>query len=120
MKHQREIKRIYKHERVRRHIDGTPQRPRLCLHRSLKNLSAQVIDDLSQKVLFGRSTLSKDIREKVKDGGNVEGAVVFGELFAAKVKAAGITKVAFDRGGYIYHGRIKAFAEGARKGGLEF
>lgn len=120
MKHFREKNRIFKHKRIRKAVIGTTERPRLCIHRSLKNLTAQVIDDTSAKIIFGRSTLSKDIKGQVKDGGNVEGASAFGEIFAAKAKAAGIIKVAFDRGGYIYHGRIKAFADGARKGGLEF
>jgi len=120
MKHFRVIKRIYKHVRIRERVQGTPERPRLCVYRSLNNLQAQIIDDTAGKVLLGMSTFSKDVKSRIKNAGNVKGATDFGETFAAQAKARGIIKVAFDRGGYIYHGRIKAFADGARKGGLEF
>ncbi|MCC6758110.1 MAG: 50S ribosomal protein L18 [Candidatus Omnitrophica bacterium] len=109
-----------RHERVRKDVVGTPTRPRLCVHRSLNNLIAQIVDDSSRKVLFGVSTQSKDLRKKFKSGGNVEAASMLGEVVAQKAKKEGITKVSFDRGGYLYHGRVKAFAEAARKGGLEF
>lgn len=101
-------------------MDGTSERPRLCIHRSLKNLSVQVIDDLQGKVLFGMSTLNKTIKDKMKYGGNVKSAEALGTAFASFSKGKGITRVSFDRGGYLYHGRVKAFAEAARKGGLEF
>ena len=117
---EKKIKRIARHERIRKHMVGTPDRLRLAVSRSLKNLSAQVIDDTQGKVLFGLSTLSKDVREKIKDGGNVKAAAALGALMADFAKKKGVTKVCFDRGGYLYHGRIKAFAEAARKGGLEF
>ena len=120
MKARKEVKRVFRHKRIRKKVIGTLQRPRLCLHRSLKNLSAQVIDDTQRKILFGMSTLSKDIKGKVKSGGNIDAAKQFGEVFAKKAKEKGISKVAFDRGGHPYHGRIKAFAEAAREGGLEF
>ena len=116
----KEKKRIHRHQRVRNKVKGTSEQPRLCVHRSLKNIFAQVIDDTAGKVLFGLSTLDKDLRKKLKDGGNVNAAAILGEAFATKAKAKGITKVCFDRGGYLYHGRIKAFADAARKGGLEF
>ena len=90
------------------------------MHRSLNNLIAQVVDDSSQKVLFGISTQSKELRTKLKTGGNVAAASALGEVMAAKAKKEGVTKVSFDRGGYLYHGRVKAFSEAARKGGLEF
>lgn len=115
-----EVRRQARHERVRKTVVGTQERPRLCVHRSLNNLIAQVVDDSSQKVLFGISTQSKELRAKLKTGGNVAAASALGEVMAAKAKKEGVTKVSFDRGGYLYHGRVKAFAEAARKGGLEF
>jgi len=117
---QKEEKRFFRHERLRKKISGTTQRPRLCVHRSHKNLTAQIIDDMSGKVLLGVSTLSKAIRGNINNGGNVDGALKFGETFAGEAKKKGITKVSFDRCGNLFHGRIKAFADGARKGGLEF
>jgi len=116
----KEQQRIYRHERIRNGLAGTSQRPRLCLHRSLNNLQAQIIDDTAGKVLIGKSTLAKDVKSKAKTGGNVSAATVLGEALAAEAIKKGIKKVAFDRGGYLYHGRIKAFAEAARKAGLEF
>ncbi len=116
----KELKRVARHERIRWKISGRPDRPRLCIHRSLKNLYVQLIDDLNGKVLFGFSTLNKDLRNKIKSGGNVEAASILGEAVAKEVMSRGIKNVCFDRGGYLYHGRIKAFAEAARKGGLEF
>jgi large subunit ribosomal protein L18 len=116
----KEHKRIFRHERIRKTMSGTSERPRLCLHRSLNNLQAQIIDDVSGKVIIGKSTLAKDVRAKAKTGGNIGAASVLGEALAVEALKKGIKKVAFDRGGYLYHGRIKAFAEAARKGGLEF
>lgn len=113
-------KRIARHSRIRKKVLGLPHQPRLCVHRSLKNMQAQIVDDIKGKVLFGMSTLDKELRSKIKSGGNITAAALLGETFAQKAKAKGIKKVCFDRGGYLYHGRIKAFAEGARKGGLEF
>lgn len=115
-----EVRRQARHERVRKNIRGTAERPRLCVHRSLNNLIAQVVDDSKQKVLFGLSTQNKELREKLTTGGNIAAASVLGEVFAEKVQQIGVTKVSFDRGGYLYHGRVKAFAEAARKGGIEF
>ena len=116
----KEIKRKYRHARVRKKVFGSSDKPRLCVHRSLKNFYAQLIDDDQGRVLFGVSTLSKSVREKIKSKGNKEAASQLGELFAIMAKEKGIQKVSFDRAGYIYHGRVKAFADGARKGGLEF
>lgn len=113
-------KRMARHLRIRKQMAGTAQRPRLCVHRSLKNFSVQLVDDTQGKVLFGLSTLSKPVRGKIPSGGNVKGSAALGEAMAALAKSKGITKVCFDRGGYLYHGRVKAFAEAARKGGLEF
>ena len=116
----KEIKRVYRHRRVRKQMTGTPERPRLCLHRSLKNISASIIDDTSGKVLMGMSTLAKDIKATLKNGGNIKAAEILGGVFGKEAIAKGYRKVAFDRGGYMYHGRIKAFADAARKAGLEF
>jgi len=115
-----EQKRLNRHERIRKVVIGTSERPRLCVHRSLNNLYAQIIDDVTGKVLYGKSTQAKDVKSVIKTGGNVNAATIFGEKFAQEAIRKGIKKVSFDRCGYAYHGRIKAFAEAARKGGLEF
>jgi large subunit ribosomal protein L18 len=116
----KDLGRLRRHKRIRKKIIGTPQRPRLVLRRSHKNLFAQLVDDLNGKTLVGMSSLSEGFRAKMKTGGNAKSASILGELMAQKAKEKGITKVVFDRGGYLYHGRIKAFAEEARKQGLEF
>lgn len=116
----KEQKRVGRHKRIRKKIAGTNSQPRLCVHRSLTNFYAQIVDDSTGKVLFGMSTRNKSISGKTKSGGNIAGASVLGEAFAAEAQKMGIKKVCFDRGGYLYHGRVKAFAEGARKGGMEF
>jgi len=116
----KEQQRLHRHQRIRDVLSGIPERPRLCLHRSLNNLQAQIIDDAAGKILVGKSTLAKDVKTKAKSGGNVTAAGILGEILAAEAIKKGIKKVAFDRGGYLYHGRIKAFAEAARRGGLEF
>ncbi|MBF0618866.1 MAG: 50S ribosomal protein L18 [Candidatus Omnitrophica bacterium] len=116
----KEVKRQFRHKRIRKDMVGTTERPRLCVHRSLNNISASIIDDTTQKVLMGKSTLAKDVKVKIKNGGNIKAAEVLGEALALEAVAKGIKKVAFDRGGYQYHGRIKAFADAARKAGLEF
>jgi large subunit ribosomal protein L18 len=118
----REISRLRRHRRVRRRVTGSQERPRLVVHRSSKNMTAQIADDVAGKVLLGISTLApdlKDLREHDKTT-KKDLAKAAGKLLAERAKAAGITKVVFDRGGYLYHGRIAAFAEGAREGGLEF
>ena len=116
----KELQRTERHKRLRRNLMGTTDRPRLCVHRSHKNFSAQLVDDLTGKVLFGKSTLSKDVRAKVKKGNDIEAATFLGTAFASQAVSKGIKEVAFDRGGYPYHGRVKAFAEAARQAGLEF
>lgn len=116
----KESKRFFRHKRIRTKVRGFALQPRLCLHRSLNNLFAQVVDDSSGKILFGMSTLTKQLRDKVKDGGNVKAASFLGEAFALEAQKRGIKKVCFDRGGYMYHGRVQAFAEAARKAGMEF
>lgn len=115
-----ETKRIFRHKRIRKDMSGTSERPRLCVHRSIKNFSASLIDDTSRKVLMGVTTLAKGVKAQIKSGGNIKAAEVLGEAFAKEAIAKGYKKVAFDRGGYIYHGRVKAFADAARKAGLEF
>ena len=116
----KEQKRFYRHKRIRLKVQGTSEQPRLCLHRSLKNLSAVIVDDGVRKTLFSISTLDKTFKTKMKNGSNIKAAELLGEAVAVKAQEKGIKKVCFDRGGYLYHGRIKAFAEAARKGGLEF
>jgi large subunit ribosomal protein L18 len=109
-----------RHLRLRKRVKGTTERPRLNVRRSLQNLFAQVVDDAQRKTLVSASTVEKDFRQKMAYGGNVKAAALLGEVVARKAREAGVTRVVFDRGGYDYHGRIKAFAEAARKGGLEF
>jgi large subunit ribosomal protein L18 len=109
--------RIRRHRRVRKKVRGTAERPRLAVFRSNKHISAQVIDDRAGRTLAAASTLEADLRSV---GGNIEGAKKVGALLAERAKAAGIDAVVFDRGGNRYHGRIKALADAAREGGLEF
>lgn len=117
---EKNLKRLARHSRIRKKVTGTTERPRLCVKRSLTNLYAQVIDDTTGTVLFGMSTKSKAVQAKTKTGGNVAAATTFGEVFSAEAQKKGIKMVSFDRGGYLYHGRVKAFAEAARQGGMEF
>ncbi|MCM8800723.1 MAG: 50S ribosomal protein L18 [Candidatus Omnitrophica bacterium] len=120
MKNRKELHRLRRHRRIRLKIQGTSQRPRLVVSRSLKNLYAQIIDDTQNRTIFSLSTLDKQIKDKFPCAGNIKAAEFFGEVFAQKAKEKGITKIVFDRAGYLYHGRIKAFAEALRKGGLQF
>ncbi len=99
---------------------GTVERPRLSVFRSDKHIYAQVIDDLAGKTLVAASSTSTEVRGDLSNGGNIEAAKRVGKTIAEKAKAAGITKVAFDRGGRKYHGRVKALADAAREGGLSF
>lgn len=116
----RNILRKKRHLRIRNKIFGTRERPRLNVYRSLNNIYAQVIDDDAGVTLAAASTLSPELKGRLKSGGNVEAAAAVGELIAKKAVEKGIKRVVFDRGGYIYHGRVKALAEAARKNGLEF
>lgn len=116
----RELKRVGRHQRIRKKISGTSDQPRLCVHRSLNNFYAQMIDDSTGKVLLGMSTREKGVSKKIKYGGNINAASTLGDAFAVEVQKKGIKKICFDRGGYLYHGRVKAFAEAVRKGGMEF
>jgi len=116
----KELSRLKRHRRIRVKMQGTKDKPRLVIRRSLNGLSAQVIDDTENKVLFAFSTANKEFKQKTPACGNVKAAGVFGEAFSRMAKEKGITKIIFDRAGYLYHGRVKAFAESLRKGGLEF
>ena len=109
-----------RHMRVRGKISGTAQRPRLCITRSNSNLYAQFVDDVAGKTLLGISTLGPDFKATGKSGATVEGAAAMGEIIGKKSLEAGITEIVFDRGGNLYHGRIKAVADGAREAGLKF
>ena len=110
-----------RHRRVRRKIFGTAERPRLSVYRSLNNMFAQLVNDTTGTTLVAASTQDKDLRAKLGGKtGNVAASQAVGTLIAERAKAAGLTKVVFDRGGFLYHGRVKALAEAARKGGLEF
>jgi len=111
-----------RNSRVKGAVRGTTERPRLCIYRSLKHIEAQVIDDATGRTLAAASSRQKGVAETggIKHGGNVKAAVVVGKAVAEKAKSAGVTKVAFDRNGYRYHGRIKALADAAREGGLQF
>ncbi len=107
-----------RHERIRRTMQGTEAVPRLCVFRSNTGIYAQIIDDTAAKTLCSASSLDKEL--KLKNGSNVEAAKKVGELVAKRAKEAGIQKIVFDRGGYLYHGRVKALADAARENGLEF
>lgn len=113
-------KRLQRHKRVRRKVFGTPQRPRLCVFRSSNNIYAQIIDDTNRVTLVAASSLDEAVKGAVNHTGNKEAAKLVGEMVAKKALEKGITEVVFDRGGYIYHGRIKELAEGAREAGLKF
>lgn len=108
------------HRRIRRKIAGTQQRPRLCVYRSLNHIYAQVVDDRTGATLVAASSVQKELRSSLKSGGNLEAAKLVGKAVAEKAKAKGIEAVVFDRGGYLYHGRVKALAEAAREIGLKF
>jgi ribosomal protein L18, bacterial type len=112
--------RLKRHLRVRKKINGTIARPRLSVFRSSKHMYAQLIDDVNGVTIAAASTMDKELVESIGNGGNVEAAKKVGELIAARAKAKGVSVVVFDRGGYLYHGRIQALAEAAREAGLEF
>ena len=107
-----------RHERIRENLFGTSERPRLCVFRSNANIEAQIIDDVKGVTLVSATTLEKDLN--LKNGGNIEAATAVGKAIAEAAKKAKITKVVFDRGGYLYHGRVEALANAARENGLEF
>ncbi|MBQ0066963.1 MAG: 50S ribosomal protein L18 [Phascolarctobacterium sp.] len=111
-------KRQKRHERSRRYIKGTAETPRLNVFRSLSNIYAQIVDDESGKTIVSASTIEKSVKEAY--GGNIEAAKAVGKMIAEKALTKGVKNVVFDRGGYLYHGRVKALAEAAREAGLEF
>ncbi len=112
--------RIRRHERIRKMVKGTPDRPRLMVHRSLNHMYAQIIDDSRGNTIMAASTLDKELASEKGHKGNVTMAKKVGQLIARRAIEKGLKKVVFDRGGYLYHGRVKALAEGAREAGLEF
>ena len=114
------VGRKIRHVRVRAKVQGTAERPRLAVYRSLNHIYAQVVDDAAGRTLVSVDSRSPDFRGKAKRGGNVAAAKIVGELVAQKAKAGGIAQVVFDRGGYQYHGLVKALAEAARSAGLIF
>jgi len=119
-KNKAELGRIKRHYRIRKAVFGTGKRPRLTIHRSHKNLYAQFIDDMSNKTLLSLSTGDKEFKEICSRGGNIEAAKKFGPYISEGAKKKGIERVIFDRGGYLYHGRIKTLADSARQTGLKF
>jgi large subunit ribosomal protein L18 len=112
--------RLHRHQRVRKKVFGTAERPRLNVFRSLSNIYVQIIDDEKGHTLFSASTIDPEAREAIVGKNKSEAAKVVGKLVAERATAAGVTEVVFDRGGYKYHGRVKALADGAREGGLKF
>jgi len=116
----RELHRERMHRRIRNKIAGTPERPRLCVHRSIRHIRAQVVDDNAGRTLVSASSLDEAVRAQIKGGGNIAAAKLVGKFVAERARALGIELVVFDRGGYLYHGRVKALAESAREAGLKF
>ena len=112
--------RVIRHERLRRTLSGTAEKPRLCVFRSLKNIYVQVIDDDKGHTLVSASTLEKVLQPELNGGCNIAAAKVIGKTIAERAKAKGINTVVFDRGGHAYHGKIAAVADAAREGGLVF
>jgi large subunit ribosomal protein L18 len=112
--------RVRRHRRVRKRVAGVPERPRLCVYRSLRAIYAQVVDDESGRTLAQANSLEKGLVAEGVYPGNATAAAAVGKAVAERAKAAGIARVVFDRGGNLYHGRVKAVAEGAREAGLEF
>jgi large subunit ribosomal protein L18 len=123
MREKREKKRLARerrHRRVRRRVFGTPERPRLNIFRSLNHIYAQVIDDSRGVTLASASTIDKEVRAEVQGLPKAEQAKLVGQTLARRALERGVEQVVFDRGGYLYHGRVKALAEGSREGGLKF
>ncbi|GBE04469.1 MAG TPA: 50S ribosomal protein L18 [Nitrospirae bacterium] len=120
MRGSKEEARGRRHNRIKKKIYGTTERPRLNVFRSLNHIYAQIIDDSSGRVLVAAGSMDKEFKGKLKSGGNIEAAKQVGALVAKRAEGKGIKKVCFDRGGYLYHGRVKALAEASREEGLEF
>ena len=119
-KESRNDRRLQRHQRIRKYISGTPEKPRLCVFRSNKNISAQIIDDVNGVTLASASTIDKALKEEIAYGGNKDAARAVGEAIAKRALEKGIEEVCFDRGGFLYHGRVKELADGARAAGLKF
>ena len=119
-KRDRNTDRVIRHARVRKKISGTTSMPRLCVYRSLKNIYAQIIDDSKGVTLAAASTVEKDVMAQLNDAAKKDAAKIVGKLIGERAKAAGVSQVVFDRGGYVYHGRVAELAAGAREAGLEF
>jgi large subunit ribosomal protein L18 len=109
-----------RHRRIRKKVNGTAERPRLCVFRSNKHIYAQVIDDTAQNTLVAASTLESDLKNELSSGATRDASIAVGQLVARRALEKGITKVVFDRGGNLYHGRIQSLAEAAREAGLDF
>ncbi len=116
----KESSRIKRHQRIRKSVNGTPERPRLSVHRSSTNLYVQLIDDTTARTLYSFSSRDKSFAGQKPAKGKVPVAEKLGEFFGKTIKEKGFGKITFDRGGYLYHGRIKALADGLRKAGLDF
>ena len=116
----RRASRLKRHKRARRHVTGTAERPRLAVYRSLHHIAAQLVDDLAGHTVAAASTHEGDLRKALKSTGGSDAAAAVGRALAARASDKGITAVVFDRGGYQYHGRVKALADAAREAGLEF
>ena len=116
----RNDRRLKRHARVRKNVFGTPEKPRMCVFRSNANISVQIIDDVNGKTLVSASSLDKDLKKEIAYGGNKDAAKAVGKSIGEKAVAAGIKEVCFDRGGYLFHGRVKELADAAREAGLEF
>ena len=119
-KKSRQEVRLNKHRKLRNRFSGTAERPRLAVYRSNNHIYAQIIDDTVGKTLVSAGTVEKDIVAELKNTDDVDAAAKIGEIIAKRAADKGITKVVFDRGGYVYHGRVQELAEGAREGGLNF
>ncbi|MFH0984691.1 MAG: 50S ribosomal protein L18 [Candidatus Omnitrophota bacterium] len=120
MSQDKEWGRIQRHRRVRVKITGSSERPRVVVHRSLKNIFVQAIDDVSQKTIASLSSLDETVAKAATKKGKIHVSEQLGQLFAEQLKKKGVQKISFDRGGYLYHGRVKAVAEAIRKGGIQF
>lgn len=117
---EKEALRRKRHRRVRKSVIGTSEKPRLNVFRSIAHIYAQVVDDSTHQTIASASTVDKELKGKVKSGGNIEAATLVGELIGKRAVDKGVEKIVFDRGGYQYHGRVAALADGARKAGLKF
>ncbi len=120
MKLTRKESKVRRHRRIRGKVDGTSERPRLAVFRSNQHIYAQVIDDTQQHTIVAASTVEPDLKTKLSNGGNCDASTEVGKLVAQRALEKGISKVVFDRGGNLYHGRVKALAEAAREAGLDF